>query len=279
MSAPTPVLDVQDLHVTFHQDNKSAQLVKGVSFSVAPGECLGILGESGSGKSMTTKAMLGLLERNFEVKGRVFFKGESLLDRSPEALRRLRGSDICMGLQNPMSCFDPLYRIGDQMAETFAEHTTWSRREIRGKSIEILELMKIRNPEEVLKKYPHQMSGGMLQRVMIGLAIALKPSLIICDEPTTAIDSISQYAIMQEFMRIKASRAAAMIFISHDLGVLSLISDKLVVMHRGLAVERGLPEEIFEHAKDPYTRELIDRHTAVMNTFSRAIRGEDVHAA
>lgn len=273
------VLDVQDLYVTFHQDKKSAELVKGVSFSVAPGECLGILGESGSGKSMTAKAMLGLLDRSFEVRGKVFFQGESLLEKDADALRRLRGSRICMVLQNPMSCFDPLYRIGAQMAETFQEHTDWSSTEIRTKSIEVLKLMKIRDPEDVLRKYPHQMSGGMLQRVMIGLALALKPSLIICDEPTTAIDSISQYAIMQEFLRIKTSRSAAMIFISHDLGVLSLISDKLVVMHRGLAVERGLPEEIFEHAKDPYTRELIDRHLSVMSTFSRAIRGEKVHAA
>lgn len=273
------VLDVQDLYVTFHQDKKSAELVKGVSFSVAPGECLGILGESGSGKSMTAKAMLGLLDRSFEVRGKVFFQGESLLEKDADALRRLRGSRICMVLQNPMSCFDPLYRIGAQMAETFQEHTDWTSTEIRAKSIEVLKLMKIRDPEDVLRKYPHQMSGGMLQRVMIGLALALKPSLIICDEPTTAIDSISQYAIMQEFLRIKTSRSAAMIFISHDLGVLSLISDKLVVMHRGLAVERGLPEEIFEHAKDPYTRELIDRHLSVMSTFSRAIRGEKVHAA
>lgn len=273
------VLDVQDLYVTFHQDKKSAELVKGVSFSVAPGECLGILGESGSGKSMTAKAMLGLLDRSFEVRGKVFFQGESLLEKDADALRRLRGSRICMVLQNPMSCFDPLYRIGAQMAETFQEHTDWSSAEIQAKSIEVLKLMKIRDPEDVLRKYPHQMSGGMLQRVMIGLALALKPSLIICDEPTTAIDSISQYAIMQEFLRIKTSRCAAMIFISHDLGVLSLISDKLVVMHRGLAVERGLPEEIFEHAKDPYTRELIDRHLSVMSTFSRAIRGEKVHAA
>ena len=118
------VLDVQDLYVTFHQDKKSAELVKGVSFSVAPGECLGILGESGSGKSMTAKAMLGLLDRSFEVRGKVFFQGESLLEKDADALRRLRGSRICMVLQNPMSCFDPLYRIGAQMAETFRDIRT-----------------------------------------------------------------------------------------------------------------------------------------------------------
>ena len=177
------VLDVQDLYVTFHQDKKSAELVKGVSFSVAPGECLGILGESGSGKSMTAKAMLGLLDRSFEVRGKVFFQGESLLEKDADALRRLRGSRICMVLQNPMSCFDPLYRIGAQMAETFEEHTDWSSAEIRTKSIEVLKLMKIRDPEDVLRKYPHQMSGGMLQRVMIAAAMIHKPKLLIADEP------------------------------------------------------------------------------------------------
>ena len=184
-----------------------------------------------------------------------------------------------MVLQNPMSCFDPLYRIGAQMAETFQEHTDWTRAEIRAKSIEVLKLMKIRDPEDVLRKYPHQMSGGMLQRVMIGLAIKLRPDLIVCDEPTTAVDSISRYAIMQEFLRIKAETGAAMIFISHDLGVLNMIADDLVVMHRGRITESGTPEEVFEHARDPYTRELIDRHCEVMKAFTAATRTGEHHAA
>ena len=273
------VLDVQDLYVTFHQDKKSAELVKGVSFSVAPGECLGILGESGSGKSMTAKAMLGLLDRSFEVRGKVFFQGESLLEKDADALRRLRGSRICMVLQNPMSCFDPLYRIGEQMAETFREHTDWSASKIREESLSILSQMRIASAEEVLRKYPHQLSGGMLQRVMIGLAIKLRPDLIVCDEPTTAVDSISRYAIMQEFLRIKAETGSAMIFISHDLGVLNMIADDLVVMHRGRITESGTPEEVFEHARDPYTRELIDRHCEVMKAFTAATRTGEHHAA
>ena len=203
-----------------------------------------------------------------------------MLAMSREKLRRMRGSSVTMVLQNPMNCFDPLYRIGEQMAETFAEHTDWSASRIREESLAVLELMRIRNPEEVLRKYPHQLSGGMLQRVMIGLAVKLSPDLIVCDEPTTAIDSISRYAIMQEFLRIKAETGAAMIFISHDLGVLNMIADDLVVMHRGRIVESGTPEEVFENARDAYTRELIDRHREVMGAFIRATgAGHDKEAS
>lgn len=272
-AAEKTVLKVENLNVTFHQDGKSAHIVKDVSFSVNAGQCLGILGESGSGKSMSCKAVLRLLDKNFEVDGEMTLLGENLREKSNEAVRRMRGSKITMVLQNPMNCFDPLYRIGDQMAETFAEHTNWDGKRIREESLAVLELMRIRNPDEVLRKYPHQLSGGMLQRVMIGLAVKLEPDLIVCDEPTTAIDSISRYAVMQEFLRIKKSTGAAMIFISHDLGVLSMIADQLVVMHRGRIVERGTVEDVFKNATDAYTRELIDRHASVMNAFINATQG------
>lgn len=272
-AAEKTVLKVENLNVTFHQDGKSAHIVKDVSFSVNAGQCLGILGESGSGKSMSCKAVLRLLDKNFEVDGEMTLLGENLREKSNEAVRKMRGSKITMVLQNPMNCFDPLYRIGDQMAETFAEHTNWDGKHIREESLAVLELMRIRNPDEVLRKYPHQLSGGMLQRVMIGLAVKLEPDLIVCDEPTTAIDSISRYAVMQEFLRIKKSTGAAMIFISHDLGVLSMIADQLVVMHRGRIVERGTVEDVFKNATDAYTRELIDRHTSVMNAFINSTQG------
>ena len=252
------VLDVQDLYVTFHQDKKSAELVKGVSFSVAPGECLGILGESGSGKSMTAKAMLGLLDRSFEVRGKVFFQGESLLEKDADALRRLRGSRICMVLQNPMSCFDPLYRIGAQMAETFQEHTDWSSAEIRAKSIEVLKLMKIRDPEDVLRKYPHQMSGGMLQRVMIGLALALKPSLIICDEPVSALDVSIQAQILNLLMDLQDEKKLTYVFITHDLSVVKHISHEIMVMYLGQCVEYAKTEDLFKNPLHPYTKGLLD---------------------
>ena len=197
------ILKVENLNVTLTQRKSSKKLVEEVSFEVRPGECLGILGESGSGKSMTVKSVLGLLDKNFQISGRAIFDGQDLLRESKEELRRLRGSRITMVLQNPMTCFDPLYRIGSQMAETFATHTTWSAQEIRSHSLEILAQMRIRNGEEVLEKYPHQLSGGMLQRIMIGIAMALEPELLIADEPTTAIDAITQYEILEEFVRIK----------------------------------------------------------------------------
>ncbi len=268
---PDDVLQVRDLSVFFRQGKTRVQLVDKVSFRVGWGECLGILGESGSGKSMSCKAVLGLLDNSFEVTGSSLFEGRQLLGESPEKLRRLRGGRIGVVLQNPMSCFDPLYRIGEQMAETLAEHTSLGRRAIHGKMVDVLNLMRIRSPEDVLCKYPHQLSGGMLQRVMIGLALGLDPILIIADEPTTAIDSISQYSIMQEFLRIKQRGDMSMIFISHDLGVLSLIADRVMVMHNGRAVESGTAQEIFEGAQDRYTRHLISQHKAVMDRFLIAI--------
>lgn len=267
----TPLLQVRDLSVSFLEGKKKHLLVDKVSFSVQAGQCLGILGESGSGKSMTCKAVLGLLDKNFEVTGSSLFDGGELIGANPEKLRRMRGSRISVVLQNPMSCFDPLYRLGEQMEETIAEHMALSAKAMRSMMVDILTLMRIRDPEDVLRKYPHQLSGGMLQRIMIGLAISLDPELIIADEPTTAIDSISQYAIMQEFLRIKRRGEVSMIFISHDLGVLSLIADKVIVMHDGKAVESGTAQEIFDNATDTYTRHLIKQHRAVMHRFLDAL--------
>ncbi len=265
------VLKVENLNVTLTYRKASKKLVEDVSFEVHPGECLGILGESGSGKSMTVKSILGLLDKNFQVSGSAIFDGQDLLKETKEELRHLRGSRITMVLQNPMSCFDPLYRIGEQMAETLQEHTALKGRPLQKRMEDILRLMRIHDPADVLRKYPHQLSGGMLQRVMIGLAICMQPSLIIADEPTTAIDSISQYAIMQEFLRIKQRGEVSMIFISHDLGVLSLIADRLIVMHDGKAVESGTAQEIFDNATDTYTRHLIKQHRAVMHRFLDAL--------
>ena len=270
------ILKVENLNVTLTQRKSSKKLVEEVSFEVRPGECLGILGESGSGKSMTVKSVLGLLDKNFQISGRAIFDGQDLLRESKEELRRLRGSRITMVLQNPMTCFDPLYRIGSQMAETFATHTTWSAQEIRSHSLEILAQMRIRNGEEVLEKYPHQLSGGMLQRIMIGIAMALEPELLIADEPTTAIDAITQYEILEEFVRIKKEKHTAMLFITHDLGAISKVADRVLVMNSGHVVDSGTFEHILMHANDPYTRMLVEKRSAVMHRYRQVLHGDPI---
>ena len=269
------ILKVENLNVTLQHRRVSKKLVEDVSFEVRPGECLGILGESGSGKSMTVKSVLGLLDNNFQVSGSAIFDGQDLLKETKEELRRLRGSRITMVLQNPMTCFDPLYRIGNQMAETFATHTSWNAQEIRTRSLEILEQMRIRNGEEVLEKYPHQLSGGMLQRIMIGIAMALQPELLIADEPTTAIDAITQYEILEEFIRIKKQKNTAMLFITHDLGAISRVADRILVMNSGHVVDSGSFDHILKHADDPYTRMLVEKRSAVMHRYRQILHGKE----
>lgn len=273
------ILKVENLNVTLTYRKTSKKLVENVNFEVHPGECLGILGESGSGKSMTVKSILGLLDKNFHVSGSAVFDGHDLLKESKEELRRLRGSRITMVLQNPMTCFDPLYRIGNQMSETFATHTTWNAQEIRSHCLKILNQMQILNGEEVLQKYPHQLSGGMLQRIMIGIAMALQPELLIADEPTTAIDAITQYEILEEFIRIKKSKNTAMLFITHDLGAISKIADRILVMNSGHIVDSGNFEHIRNHAQDPYTRLLIEKRSAVMHYYREVLHRKEISHA
>ena len=273
------ILKVENLNVTLTYRKTSKKLVENVNFEVHPGECLGILGESGSGKSMTVKSILGLLDKNFHVSGSAVFDGHDLLKESKEELRRLRGSRITMVLQNPMTCFDPLYRIGNQMSETFATHTTWNAQEIRSHCLKILNQMQILNGEEVLQKYPHQLSGGMLQRIMIGIAMALQPELLIADEPTTAIDAITQYEILEEFIRIKKSKNTAMLFITHDLGAISKVADRILVMNSGHIVDSGNFEHIRNHAQDPYTRLLIEKRSAVMHYYREVLNRKEISHA
>ena len=272
-------LKVENLNVTLTYRKASKKLVEDVSFEVHPGECLGILGESGSGKSMTVKSILGLLDKNFQVSGSAVFDGHDLLKESKEELRRLRGSRITMVLQNPMTCFDPLYRIGNQMAETFAAHTAWNAQEIRTCCLKILDQMQILNGEEVLEKYPHQLSGGMLQRIMIGIAMALQPELLIADEPTTAIDAVTQYEILEEFVRIKKNKNTAMLFITHDLGAISKVADRILVMNSGQIVDSGDFEHIRNHANDSYTRLLKEKRSAVMCHYRDILHGKEISHA
>ncbi|MBW5388722.1 ABC transporter ATP-binding protein [Brachyspira hampsonii] len=270
------ILEIKNLNVYFREKNNNIKIIDNVSFSIKEGECLGILGESGSGKSMTIKSILRLLDNNFHVEGKAFFNDIDLIKESAGNIRKLKGNDICMILQNPMTCFDPLYRIYNQMEETFAEHTNLNKEEIYKKCIDTLNIMKIRNPEDTIKKYPHQLSGGMLQRIMIGLALSLNPKLLIADEPTTAIDSISQNAIMNEFIRIKKENKVSMLFISHDLGILSKISDKMIVMKKGKILENASVADIIFNSKDDYTNSLVSKRMSVMKKFNEIVYGDKI---
>ena len=265
------ILDVKNLHITFEQPKVSKQILEDVSFSVKAGKCLGILGESGSGKSMTTKAILGLLNRDFKISGSATFEGKDLLQMEDGDLRTLRGSAIGMILQNPMTCFDPLYKIGNQIYETFDAHGIYPRDQYKSEAIKILEKMRIHDPEGVLQKFPHQLSGGMLQRVMIGIAMSMNPRLLICDEPTTAIDSITQYEIIKEFQRIKAESNVGMLFITHDVSVISHIADEIIVLNKGKLVDRGPFSEILKNPKDPYTKLLIEKKLAVADHYKSVL--------
>ena len=265
------ILDVKNLHITFEQPKVSKQILEDVSFSVKAGQCLGILGESGSGKSMTTKAILGLLNQDFQISGSATFEGNDLLQMGDGDLRTLRGSAIGMILQNPMTCFNPLYKIGNQIYETFDAHGIFPRDQYKVEAINILEKMRIHDPEGVLQKFPHQLSGGMLQRVMIGIAMSMNPRLLICDEPTTAIDSITQYEIIKEFQRIKAESNVGMLFITHDVSVISHIADEVIVLNKGKLVDRGPFSEILKNPKDAYTKLLIEKKLAVADHYKSVL--------
>lgn len=271
------LLKVENISIFLEEKNKKRYLVENISFELKEGECLGILGESGSGKSLTCKSIVGLLDdKTFFTEGRAVYNEKNLLEVKKEDLRKLRGKEIAMILQNPMTCFDPLYTVGYQITETFIEHTTFSIQEIKKKSIEILEKMQLKNPEDILSKFPHQLSGGMLQRIMIGLALAMNPKFIIADEPTTAIDAITQFEIIKEFQKIKKNSKVGIIFISHDLGVISEIADYIIVMNKGKIVVQGKKDKVFSQTNDEFTKMLIDKKLAVMNRYKEIMRGKNV---
>lgn len=273
-----PLLEVKNL--TVNLDNGQT-LLDNISFNVEHHQCVGIVGESGSGKSLTSKAIMGLLEPYFKVEGQILFnprqpqlnrqvKGD-LLTQSTDTLRQIRGNTIAIILQHPMSAFDPLYRIGKQVIETLQAHLPLSKKDAVAKTLTMIKEIGLNDPKQIYNKYPHQLSGGMLQRIMIGIALMLKPELIIADEPTTALDSISQFHILKMFEQIKQQSTTAMIFISHDLGVIHHIADHIVVMQQGKIVEQGCRDQIFYHAENDYTRYLISARKQLLAKFDSVV--------
>ena len=255
------LLEVKNLQIKLKHNEK--KIIKNSNFFMKKNTCLGILGESGSGKSITCKSLLNILNKNFDISGEIIFEGKDLLKLSQTEMREIRGKDICMIVQNPMTSFDPLYTMENQMTETFCEHLKISRKEAVSLAMEVLEKMKLKDIPDILKKYPHELSGGMLQRIMIAIAIALKPRLIIADEPTTAIDSLNQKDIIEEFKILKNELNVSL------LGVLSVLADNLIIMQNGEIVEKGRTEEIMSNPKHEHTKFLIETRRALMDRFKK----------
>src|SRR5579864_2246882 len=231
--------------------------VRGVSFSIAPGEVLGLVGESGSGKSLTSLAIMGLLPPQAQVEGAIEFAARDLLRLPSGEMRAIRGAKIAMIFQEPMSALNPVMRVGDQVAEAVQAHAKASKREAMDRAIEALRDVALPEPERRARDYPHQLSGGMRQRVMIAMAIVNRPQLLIADEPTTALDVTIQAQILGLLGELRAKFGLAMLFISHDLAVVSQVADRVAVMYAGTLVELGAKHDIFREPAHPYTQGLL----------------------
>lgn len=268
------LLTVNNLTIT---DTRTKEvIVDDISFHLEPGSCLGIVGESGSGKSMTVKGLLGLVSPWLHVTGSTSFNHVDLLQLNGSARRKIRGQRICMILQDAMSAFNPLYTIGQQMRETLCENLGVSKREAEGISSTELDKMGIKDSKVVMKKYPHELSGGMLQRCMIAITLAIQPEIIIADEPTTALDTINQKEVIQEFKRMREELGISVIFISHDLGVIQQLAQSVLVMKDGKYVEHGKVEDIFQRPRQAYTKYLINTRVQLTKPFVAAIGKENV---
>ncbi len=252
------MLSVKNLHVYFRAtDGGRVAALRDVSFLLAPGEVLGLVGESGSGKSVTSLAIMRLLPPQAVIEGSIIFQGADLLKVSDEEMRGLRGSQISMIFQEPMTALNPVMRVGDQIAEAVLAHSKVSRREAYGRAVAALNDVAIADAERRSRDFPHQLSGGMRQRVMIAMAIVNHPKLLIADEPTTALDVTVQAQVLELLAELRRKFGLAMLFISHDLAVVSQVADRVAVMYGGSIVEMGRVEAIFRRALHPYTMGLL----------------------
>jgi oligopeptide/dipeptide ABC transporter ATP-binding protein len=253
-----PVLDVRDLVVEFLTEDGPLRAVDGVSFSVGRGEIVGLVGESGAGKTLTSEAVLGLIRcPPGRVTGEVRFRGQNLLALSEPALARIRGKEIAMIFQNPGASLNPVLRVGDQLVEAMALHLGESRRSLRRRAVEILARVGIPSAEARIRDYPHQFSGGMAQRVMIGMGVSCAPALLIADEPTTALDVTIQAQVLALIRQLARELGMAVLLVSHDLGIVSQMCHRVLVMYAGRLVEEATVATIFRAPAHPYTRALI----------------------
>lgn len=251
------MLEIRDLHVKFNTRNREA--VGGISMTISDSEIVGLVGESGSGKTVTAMSIAGLLPRKqCTFSGDILLNGQDLLHARRSELRKLHGKEIGVVFQEPMNSMDPLMRIGDQVEEVLRIHTDMSPEERKRKVLAAMEDVELPDPEGVCRKYPHELSGGMLQRAMIASAIVIRPSLLLLDEPTTALDVTIQAQILELLKKLNTKKGMSMLFISHNLNVVRKLCSRVAVMKRGLLVEQGNTEDVFYHPKDPYTIKLIE---------------------
>ncbi len=253
------ILRVEDLKTYFYTDKGVVKAVDGNTFSIKEGQTLGIVGESGCGKSITAMSILNLIEKPGKiVSGSIKFMGEELVGSSDQRIRQIRGNDISIIFQEPMTSLNPVFKVGDQIGEALILHRNMSIKEARKVGIEMLELVGIPRPEKVIDDYPHQLSGGMRQRVMIAMALACDPKLLIADEPTTALDVTIQAQILSLMNKIKKETNTAIMMITHDLGVVAQMADHVLVMYSGKIVESAPVQEVYDQPKHPYTVGLLN---------------------
>jgi len=253
-----PLLSVEDLRVSFRTDDGLVKAVDGISYTLGAGKTLGIVGESGSGKTVSSLTTLGLTRsRNSQIEGRIVFDGEDLVSMPDDKLRGIRGNEVAMIFQDPLSALHPFYKVGAQLMEAMQAHRSLSRSAAKSRAGELLALVGIPDPERRVDQYPHEFSGGMRQRAMIAMALANEPKLLIADEPTTALDVTVQAQILALLNDLQQRLGMAIIIITHDLGVVAEIADEIAVMYAGRIVERGTTQEIFTAAQHPYTWGLL----------------------
>jgi oligopeptide/dipeptide ABC transporter ATP-binding protein len=256
--ADETVLAVEDLHVRFDVGRQTVKAVDGVSFAIRRGEIFGIVGESGCGKSATLRALIGLLPpTGVHTSGRVSYEGRNLLELGERALRRVRGAEISMVFQDPMTFLNPVLRVGEQIEEALRQHTPLARVERRARAVELMHLVGIALPERRLREYPHQFSGGMRQRVLLAIALACGPKVLLADEPTTALDVTIQSQILRLLKRIRDELGMSIVLVSHDLGVIAQMCERVAVMYAGQVVESAPVRELIRNPRHPYTVGLL----------------------
>lgn len=252
------LLEVKDLKVSFFTDLGETQAVKGAGFAIGEGDFFGIVGESGSGKSVTTKSILRLGPSNCKIMGgEILFRGEDILKKNEAELREIRGGEIAMIFQDSLSALNPVYTVGNKMVELIRRHTNMNKKEAKARVLELLTAVGITDPEKAMNSYPHELSGGMRQRVMIAMALACQPQILIADEPTTALDVTIQAQILDLIRDLNQKMNTSVVFITHDLGVVSELCDTVIVMYNGHIVEKAPVADIFREPLHPYTQGLL----------------------